>query len=605
MQEVMGSSPVWSTIKTHSNKPMLKIKTRKSFFITVLLLQAVFLSFFVLNKSFARDDIFLAQPKKIQAVKSKSAIKTQKIITSQNKLQPATSTEIQKTEKNKEEILPICLQNNIQTKKACVDFLKIPVECREKNILDFKKCEIFLKKPKICRDLNIQNRDECKNLVSLPLECVEARIFDKKECAKYQYKKTIPDLCRKNNIKTQKECQEFIVLENLPKKCKEKGILNQNDCQNYIFQQTKTKKEHNKPSSKLNPVCLKLKTNNTKDCLDKVVEKYGKPMCSEAGIYKNKECYAYLFNKFNLNLVCKNKQNCFKDEYLIDFIVKQNIYQKLHLIQNKKTNINQIKQITKNNSNLLAIKNNTNVFTLKAKNGILVDKTLKQSAPMVLFLDTDGDGLSDDFEQRWGTDYRNKDTDGDGYDDGVEIKNGFNPLGNGYLKNKKLSPIDTIILDKQNVEQAKNFGAVDQSLKIDGVENINNNDKNQYLITGKAPKNSVFALYIYSDIPLLISVKTDEYGNWKYILDKELTDDKHEIYLVVNDKTGKVIKKSNPFAFFVKEAKAVSIDEVLQNTKTKNKRTQTIKMYLVLVFVLVVFSFSIFIVYLLFKKNKF
>ncbi|MDO8667952.1 MAG: hypothetical protein Q7K35_02525 [bacterium] len=48
--------------------------------------------------------------------------------------------------------------------------------------------------------------------------------------------------------------------------------------------------------------------------------------------------------------------------------------------------------------------------------------------------DTDGDGLSDPDElNKYFTDPRKPDTDGDGYGDGDEVKNGFNPSGPGKM----------------------------------------------------------------------------------------------------------------------------------------------------------------------------
>lgn len=48
--------------------------------------------------------------------------------------------------------------------------------------------------------------------------------------------------------------------------------------------------------------------------------------------------------------------------------------------------------------------------------------------------DTDKDGISDQLELTvWKTDPTNPDTDGDGFPDGVEILEGFNPLGEGRL----------------------------------------------------------------------------------------------------------------------------------------------------------------------------
>jgi hypothetical protein len=49
-------------------------------------------------------------------------------------------------------------------------------------------------------------------------------------------------------------------------------------------------------------------------------------------------------------------------------------------------------------------------------------------------VDSDGDGLSDvDEEMVWNTDAFNADTDGDGYNDGLEVANGYSPLGVGKM----------------------------------------------------------------------------------------------------------------------------------------------------------------------------
>jgi len=46
-------------------------------------------------------------------------------------------------------------------------------------------------------------------------------------------------------------------------------------------------------------------------------------------------------------------------------------------------------------------------------------------------VDSDGDLLTDEREDQLGTDPKNKDTDGDGYIDGIEVANGYSPLGEG------------------------------------------------------------------------------------------------------------------------------------------------------------------------------
>ncbi len=47
--------------------------------------------------------------------------------------------------------------------------------------------------------------------------------------------------------------------------------------------------------------------------------------------------------------------------------------------------------------------------------------------------DNDGDGLTNSQEELYGSDPQNYDTDGDGYSDGDEVKNGYNPAGDGTL----------------------------------------------------------------------------------------------------------------------------------------------------------------------------
>jgi len=56
--------------------------------------------------------------------------------------------------------------------------------------------------------------------------------------------------------------------------------------------------------------------------------------------------------------------------------------------------------------------------------------------------DTDGDGLGDQLEDGIGTDKNNPDTDGDGFSDGDEVKEGYNPLGEGSM------PVDTDLVNR-------------------------------------------------------------------------------------------------------------------------------------------------------------
>jgi len=50
-----------------------------------------------------------------------------------------------------------------------------------------------------------------------------------------------------------------------------------------------------------------------------------------------------------------------------------------------------------------------------------------------LFIDPDKDNLENEDEEKYGTDPHNPDSDGDGYLDGDEVKNGYDPMGEGKL----------------------------------------------------------------------------------------------------------------------------------------------------------------------------
>lgn len=60
--------------------------------------------------------------------------------------------------------------------------------------------------------------------------------------------------------------------------------------------------------------------------------------------------------------------------------------------------------------------------------------TILNAVTSISSVDSDGDGLTDvDEETVWNTNAFNADTDGDGYNDGLEVANGYSPLGVGKM----------------------------------------------------------------------------------------------------------------------------------------------------------------------------
>lgn len=97
--------------------------------------------------------------------------------------------------------------------------------------------------------------------------------------------------------------------------------------------------------------------------------------------------------------------------------------------------------LTPNTTYYYKIKAYDSLYKKKAESSLLSFGSLPEQRGYILgvkiinsSLDTDYDGLSDSQEYEYKTNPLNPDSDGDGYKDGVEIKNGYNPLGQGRLQ---------------------------------------------------------------------------------------------------------------------------------------------------------------------------
>jgi hypothetical protein len=162
--------------------------------------------------------------------------------------------------------------------------------------------------------------------------------------------------------------------------------------------------------------------------------------------------------------------------------------------------------------------------------------------------DPDGDGLSNDEEYRFGTDPLKADSDNDGLADSTEIESGHDPI-----KSAADEGGDAVIF-----ENPKESGILaKEKYEVKNVEVIENNGGKKLKINGKGPPNTYVTVYIYSD-PIVLTIKTDNDGNWSYVLDQDIGDGQHEVYVAVTDNTGRVGEKSEPLAF-IKTAEAVTI----------------------------------------------
>jgi len=93
-------------------------------------------------------------------------------------------------------------------------------------------------------------------------------------------------------------------------------------------------------------------------------------------------------------------------------------------------------------------------------------------------------------------------------------------------------------------------------------------------------------------MPIVLTVKTDQNGNWIYDLDKSLTNGKHEAYVAINNDTGRLVEASAPKPFFIQEAKAVSLDEYVGITDASSVPDQTKNFNIFLYFRRVNYNFN-------------
>ena len=218
--------------------------------------------------------------------------------------------------------------------------------------------------------------------------------------------------------------------------------------------------------------------------------------------------------------------------------------------------------------------------------------------PGILMLDSDLDGLPNDVEEYYGTDIYNSDSDNDGYNDSEEVKNNYDPLNTGILE-KERSNLDKIILSNTSLEQPKILSdKINEDFIIQEVDNIEEGT----ILTGKAEPNTWINIYLYSSLPLVMTTKTDESGNWSYAIKNPLTDGHHKVYVTINDDTGKITKQSSPLSFFVKEAKAVTANEYFDDNIVTDKVSNMLFYYIIAAIILI--SLGLGIILLVHKRSS-
>jgi hypothetical protein len=158
--------------------------------------------------------------------------------------------------------------------------------------------------------------------------------------------------------------------------------------------------------------------------------------------------------------------------------------------------------------------------------------------------DPDNDGLINVEEFRLGTDPTNPDTAGNGHTDGWEVQNGYDPLTGNKINYQSPKDSQALTSDIYKV--------------LDVVDAKTDDNKTAIALKGHGLPKSFVTLFIYSEMPIVLTVETDDNGNWSYMLDNNIDNGVHQAYVAVTDNTGKITAKSQPL-FFVKTAEAVNV----------------------------------------------
>lgn len=312
--------------------------------------------------------------------------------------------------------------------------------------------------------------------------------------------------------------------------CLKAGWNNKADCDVYKFQ------------LKVVPECLYFGFNTYDQCKNYFLTNYGKPLKCEN---LSEESCEELISKVILSSL--NKMITEKEKTLLSELSgkKVNIIKEQEKVLISEQNTE--KEINFNNLPIV-IEENKNVSAIFIS--VELNSSQQGLSPVALALSSNENNLPDDVISRVGSDFKVED----------------------------LSGVDKAIINEKPLEQPKNSSSVGNSLLVKSVETIKKSETESSLkVQGKALPNQVITLFIYSSMPIVITVKADNDGNWIYSLDKSMVDGTHEVYAVLHNDEGKIIESSVPKIFFIEEAQAASIEDFVvsgnitqANDETKN-----------------------------------
>ncbi len=188
-----------------------------------------------------------------------------------------------------------------------------------------------------------------------------------------------------------------------------------------------------------------------------------------------------------------------------------------------------------------------------------MDAFIGERSGVRAYADSDQDGIVDfDEVNIYGTDPNKDDSDQDGVSDGEELLANTDPAAS--VVGEASGDVRPVIFEDPAQFGKEASTTLVVSTIVAGTSETDASGTSRLssmTLSGTGFPNSFVTIFVYSD-PIVVTVKTDDYGAWTYTLDKELSDGSHEVYAAVADAKGRVWAKSSPLPF-VKTAAAVSV----------------------------------------------
>ncbi|MDD4409112.1 MAG: hypothetical protein PHW52_00485 [Candidatus Pacebacteria bacterium] len=329
-----------------------------------------------------------------------------------------------------------------------------------------------------------------------------------------------PSMASLNSEKTE-IVSVIATTDNLDKKCAEAGLKNALSCNKYIAQLNIVKE------------CLKVGRKTREECRAYLLDRYGNPIKCDQFREKfsreeaDKQCENFINNVILADLNDNIDDNTVKE--LEDSSGKLAILDTVRQVIRVRDKNNQEKEIRLEKIPLSKNNNDIKVSLMPISK---IDNSTAKS-PVAIIFDENQNGIPDEIEER------------------LKYIDISNP--------KNLSGVDRALLTGKTIEQPKDSQSISAALAVD----VNNNDNGSLTFSGKTYPNQVVSLFIYSPMPIVVTIKSDANGNWIYDLDKGLSNGKHEAYIAINNSDGQLLEASVPKLFFIAEARAVALDDYL------------------------------------------